>query len=320
MKKLLGMTLLLILLVVAICVFQWLTQPDHTITFLSGVNLSNLAQRIGLLGIYALGAGIVILSGGIDLSIGSVMAFVGMSVAMLAAAGWNPFVASLLIVPCCALLGFWHGFLVGKIKLQPFIATLASLLLLRGLARGIPNGMAQGITDEKFAFLGNGSYLGIPITFWILIAVALILGFLMNFTVYGRYLYAIGRNAEAVRYSGIKVNRIRTLAFVICAVLAGIAGVLELSLNREIQPAQSALMYEMWAIAAAVLGGCSLRGGEGSVLGVIVGAILIRVMDNGMNLVGVGSEWQWAVIGVIVLGGVIADASYKLRAESRTKA
>ena len=106
----------------------------------------------------------------------------------------------------------------------------------------------------------------------------------------------------------------------ICAVLAGLAGVLELSLNREVQPAQSALMYEMWAIAAAVLGGCSLRGGEGTVLGVIVGAILIRVMDNGMNLVGVGSEWQWAVIGVIVLGGVIADAAYKLRAEQKTKA
>lgn len=318
MKKLLGMTLLLIMLVVAICTFQWFTHPDHSITFLSSVNLCNLAQRIGLLGIYALGAGIVILSGGIDLSIGSVMAFVGVAVAMLTVAGWNPFVASALVVLCCVLLGCWHGFLVGRIKLQPFIATLASLLLLRGLARGIPNGIAQTISHEPFAFLGNGSYLGIPITFWLLIAIALVLGFLMNFTVYGRYLYAIGRNAEAVRYSGIKVNRVRTLAFVICAVLAGVAGVLELSLNHEIQPAQSALMYEMWAIAAAVLGGCSLRGGEGSVLGVIIGAMLIRVMDNGMNLVGVSSEWQWAVIGVIVLGGVIADAAYKLRAANKT--
>ena len=312
--------MLLLGLVAAICVFQWFTHPDHSITFLSAVNLGNLAQRVGLLGIYALGAGIVILSGGIDLSIGSVMAFVGMAIGLLAARHWNPFVVSALIVPACALLGFWHGFLVGKIKLQPFIATLSSLLLLRGLARGIPKGLSQSLPDERFAFLGNGSYLGIPIPFWILIIIALILGFMMNFTVYGRYLYAIGRNAEAVRYSGIKVNRVRTLAYVICAVLAGLAGVLELSLNREVQPAQSALMYEMWAIAAAVLGGCSLRGGEGSVLGVIVGAILIRVMDNGMNLVGVGSEWQWAVIGVIVLGGVIADAAYKLRAEQKTKA
>ena len=314
------MTSLLIGLVVAICVFQWVTHPDHSITFLSAVNLSNLMQRVGLLGIYALGAGIVILSGGIDLSIGSVMAFVGMAIGLLAAANWNPFVVSALIVPSCALLGFWHGFLVGKVKLQPFIATLSSLLLLRGLARGIPNGLSQSLPDERFAFLGNGSFVGIPIPFLILIGVALILGFMMNFTVYGRYLYAIGRNAEAVRYSGIKVNRVRTLAYVICAVLAGLAGVLELSLNREVQPAQSALMYEMWAIAAAVLGGCSLRGGEGTVLGVMVGAILIRVLDNGMNLVGVGSEWQWAVIGVIVLGGVIADAAYKLRAEQKTKA
>lgn len=314
MKKLLGMTLLLAALVIAISAFEGKA-------FLSSGNLWNLAQRIGMLGIYALGAGIVILSGGIDLSIGSVIGLVGITVAMATARGCNPWVAAAVAIPICGLLGFWHAFLIGRFKLQPFLATLTSLLLLRGLARGISGGSSQTLEGwEKFKLLGNGSWLGLPIPFWILIGIALILAFLMNFTVYGRYLYAIGRNEDAVRYSGIKVNRIQILAYVICAVLAGIAGVVEFSYNGEVQPAQSGLMYEMWAIAGAVLGGCSLRGGEGSVLGVIIGVSLIIVMKNGLNLLEVNTEWEWAVIGVVILGGVIADAAYKLRAAKRVKA
>lgn len=311
MKKLLGMTLLLAALVVAISVFEGQA-------FLSLGNMHNLLQRIGMLGIYSLGAGIVILSGGIDLSIGSVIAIVGILVAMLVSHGWNPFVAAAVALPICALLGMWHAFLISRLKLQPFLATLTTLLLLRGLARGLSGGSSQ--TIEGFKTLGDGSLLWVPIPFWILIGLAIVLGFVMNFTVYGRYLYAIGRNADAVRYSGIKVDRIRILAYVICAVLAGIAGVVELSYNGEVQPAMSGLMYEMWAIAGAVLGGCSLRGGEGSVLGVIVGVSLITVMRNGINLLGVNTEWEWAVIGVVILGGVIADAAYKLRAAKRVKA
>lgn len=314
MKKLLGMTLLLVALVIAISVFEGKA-------FLSSGNLWNLAQRIGLLGIYALGAGIVILSGGIDLSIGSVIGLVGITVAMATAHGCNPWVAALVAVPACGLLGLWHAFLIGRFKLQPFLATLTSLLLLRGLARGISGGSSQTLEGwEAFKVLGNGSWLGLPIPFWILIGIALVLAFVMNFTVYGRYLYAIGRNEDAVRYSGINVNRIQILAYVVCAVLAGTAGVVEFSYNGEVQPAQSGLMYEMWAIAGAVLGGCSLRGGEGSVLGVIIGVSLITVMRNGINLLGVNTEWEWAVIGVVILCGVIADAAYKLRAAKRVKA
>ena len=311
MKKLLGMASLLALLIVAISAFEGQA-------FLSLGNMHNLAQRIGMLGIYSLGAGIVILSGGIDLSIGSVIAFVGISVAMLISRGWNPWLASAVAIPICAVLGLWHAFLISRFKLQPFLATLTTLLLLRGLARGMSGGTSQ--TMEGFKTLGNGSFAWLPIPFWILIGLALVLGFIMNFTVYGRYLYAIGRNADAVRYSGIKVNRIQILAYVTCAVLAGIAGVVELSYNGEVQPAMSGLMYEMWAIAGAVLGGCSLRGGEGSVLGVIIGVSLITVMRNGINLLGVNTEWEWAVIGVVILGGVIADAAYKLRAAKRVKA
>lgn len=315
MKKLLGMASLLALLIVAISAFEGQA-------FLSIGNIHNLAQRIGMLGIYSLGAGIVILSGGIDLSIGSVIAFVGISVALLVSRGWNPWLAGAVAIPICAVLGLWHAFLISRFKLQPFLATLTTLLLLRGLARGMSGGTSQTLEKgcEVFKQLGNGSWLWIPIPFWILIGVAIVLGFVMNFTVYGRYLYAIGRNEDAVRYSGIKVNRIQILAYVTCAVLAGIAGVVELSYNGEVQPAMSGLMYEMWAIAGAVLGGCSLRGGEGSVLGVIIGVSLITVMRNGINLLGVNTEWEWAVIGVVILGGVIADAAYKLRAAKRVKA
>jgi len=325
------MTLLLLLLVVGICLFQCFCASDGTISFLSPGNLSNLLQRIGMLGIYAIGAGIVILSGGIDLSIGSVIALTGVVVAMLAIRGFNPWLVGLATLPICGALGLWHGFLVSRLKLQPFIATLTSLLLLRGLSRGISGGISQ--TMSGFKILGNGSFLSIPtpwwghgasmpipIPFWILIGIALIMAFVMNFTVYGRYLYAIGRNEDAVRYSGVKVNRMQTMAYVICAILAGIAGIIELSYNGEVQPASSGLMYEMWAIAAAVLGGCSLRGGEGSIFGVIIGAALIKVMYNGINLIGVSTEWEWAVIGIVILGGVIADAVYKLRAAKKVKA
>ena len=314
MKKILGIALLLTGLVVAICALQ-IASTGRVIFFDFG-NISNLAQRIGILGIYAIGAGIVILSGGIDLSIGSVIGFTGVVMAMAVAQwGLSPWVVSIGVLFFCVLLGLWHGFLVGRFNLQPFIATLCSLLLLRGLARGISGGASQSVPN--FAFLGNGSFLYIPVPFWLLIGIALIVSFFMNFTVYGRYLYAIGRNVEAVRYSGIKVDHMRTAAYVTCSVLAGIAGIVSVSYTGEVQPANAGLMFEMWAIAAAVLGGCSLRGGEGSVLGIIIGAALIKVMYNGINLLGINTEWEWAVIGVVILGGVIADATVKQRAAKR---
>ncbi|MEN6356806.1 MAG: ABC transporter permease [Armatimonadota bacterium] len=319
MKKILGMILLLIGLMAIICVYQYST--TGSVVFFSPVNISNLAQRIGMLGIYTLGMGIVILSGGIDLSVGSVVGLVGVVIAMgYVNYGWSPWLMSLIVLPFCALLGFWHSFLIGRFKLQPFIVTLSSLLLLRGLARGISGGKGITLEHPSFAVIGNNSILGIPIPFLILIGLSLIVGFIMNYTVWGRYLYAIGRNEEAVRYSGIKVNKMRTLAYVMCAVLAGIAGIVEVSYTGDVQPANSGLMYEMWAVAAAVLGGCSMRGGEGTVIGIIVGSALIRLMDNGINLMGIPSDWQWAVIGIIIICGVIADAMHKQRQAKRLKA
>lgn len=316
MKKTLGMALLLLALVAGICIYQLISFGK--VAFFDPDNLYNLAQRIGILGIYAIGAGIVILSGGIDLSIGSIIGFVGVVLAMtVGACHASPWLVGVGVLALCAGLGLWHGFLIGRFNLQPFVVTLCTLLLLRGLARGISGGVSQRL--DTFSKLGNASFLHLPIPFWILIGIALIVGFFMNFTVYGRYLYAIGRNADAARYSGVKVNRMRTAAYVTCAVLSGIAGIVSISYTGEVQPASAGLMFEMWAIAAAVLGGCSLRGGEGSVLGIIIGAALIKVMYNGINLIGINTEWEWAVIGVVILGGVIADAAYKQKAAKRIK-
>lgn len=316
MKKVMGMALLLLALVAGICLYQ--SASYGHIAFFDSGNLLNLAQRVGILGIYAIGAGIVILSGGIDLSIGSVIGFAGVVVAMSCNAyGWNPWMVSAGVVALCAAIGLWHGFLIGRFGLQPFVVTLCTLLLLRGLARGVSGGISQKI--DGFGVLGNGSFAGLPIPFWILVAIALVVSFFMNLTVYGRYWYAIGRNPDAARYSGIKVNRMRTAAYVVSAALSGIAGVVSVSYTGEVQPASAGLMFEMWAIAAAVLGGCSLRGGEGSVIGIIIGATLIKVMYNGINLVGISTEWEWAVIGVVILGGVIADAAYKQRAAKKVK-
>lgn len=316
MKKILGMTLLLVALVIAVCVYQSVNYGH--VAFFDRGNLFNLAQRVGILGIYAIGAGIVILSGGIDLSIGSIIGFTGVVMAMACSAfGWSPWLVAALVIVMCAVIGLWHGFLIGRFNLQPFVVTLCTLLLLRGLARGISGGISQKL--DSFSYLGNGPFLGLPVPFWMLVGIALIMGFVMNFTVYGRYWYAIGRNPDAARYSGIKVNRMRTAAYVICAVLSGIAGVVSVSYTGEVQPASAGLMFEMWAIAAAVLGGCSLRGGEGSIIGIIIGAALIKVMYNGINLIGISTEWEWAVIGVVILGGVIADAAYRQRAAKRVR-
>ncbi|MGQ9455214.1 MAG: ABC transporter permease [Armatimonadota bacterium] len=316
MRKLIGMTALLTALVAAICAYQAATFGQ--VAFFRPENLSNLAQRVGILGIYAIGAGIVIISGGIDLSIGSVIGFVGVTMAMTVSAfGVNPWLVALGCVVACAGLGLWHGFLISRFNLQPFVVTLCTLLLLRGLARGISGGISQKL--DGFSTLGNGSILHVPIPFVLLVAIALVVGFVTNFTVYGRYLYAIGRNVEAVRYSGVNVNRVRTAAYVTCAVLSAVAGVVSISYTGEVQPASAGLMFEMWAIAAAVLGGCSLRGGEGSVLGIIIGAALIKVMYNGINLIGISTEWEWAVIGIVILGGVIADAVYRQRNTSDTR-
>ena len=312
MKKVLGMVLLLIVL----CLAVNLINPR----FGSAVNMQNLSRQIALLAVFAIGEGIVILSGGIDLSVGSVIAFTGLLVSYLVwMHGVPPFAACLLAFAVCIVIGLGHGALVTKLKLQPFIATLCTMLIFRGLARRLTEDDTMGFGNKftTFRMLGDGNLFGIPVPVLILAVVAIIAHFFMRYTVYGRYLYAIGRNREAARYSGVKVDRMQTGAYLVSAVLAGLAGILYATYTNSVQPATTGQAYELYAIAAAVLGGCSMRGGEGTILGVIVGASIMRVMYNGIILVGISTFWEFAAIGTVILIGVVADATVKQRAAKR---
>jgi ribose transport system permease protein len=309
MKKILGMVLLLF----ALCLAIYSVNPR----FGSNVNLQNLSRQIALLSIFAIGEGIVILSGGIDLSVGSVIGFVGLLVSYLVwMKGVSPLAACMLAFGICIAIGLAHGALITKLKLQPFIVTLCSMLIFRGLARRLTEDDTMGFGNKfvSFRMLGDGNLFGIPVPVLILVVVALVAHFFMRYTVYGRYLYAIGRNADAARYSGVKVDRMQTGAYLVCAILAGLAGILYATYTNSVQPASTGQAYELYAIAAAVLGGVSMRGGEGTILGVIVGASIMRVMYNGIILVGISTFWEFAVIGTVILIGVVADATVKQRA------
>ena len=257
MKKIAGMILLLVVLCIAIDYFS-----GHR--FINPVNVENLTRQIALLSIFAIGEGIVILSGGIDLSVGSVIAFTGLLVSLLISVhGVSPALASLVVFGMCIIIGLAHGALVTKLKLQPFIVTLCTMLIFRGLARRLTEDATMGFGNRFLSFraLGDGAAsipgteLNIPIPVIVLAVVAIIAHFFMRYTVYGRYLYAIGRNPDAARYSGVKVDRMQTASYLVCAVLAGLAGILYATYTNSVQPATTGQAYELYAIAAAVLGG-----------------------------------------------------------------
>lgn len=309
MKKILGMCVLL----AAMCT---ITAACNS-SFLQATNLQNLTRHIALLAVFAIGEGVVILSGGIDLSVGSLIALGGL-LAMTGASDWgySPLVVSVAVLVLCALVGVGHGYLIGVLKLQPFVVTLCSMLFFRGLARGLvrDRAMGLGLRYQRFQALGSGTLGPIPTPVVVLIVVATIVAFFLHYTKYGRYLYAIGRNEKAVAYSGVNVTAMKTAAYVLCAVLAGIAGLLYAGYTNSVQPATTGQAYELYAIAAAVLGGCSLRAGEGSVVGVIIGASILKTLTNAINLLGISTLWEQCVIGAVILIGVSGDALYKWRA------
>jgi ribose transport system permease protein len=295
--------------------------------FVSGYNLQNLASWTSLFGIISIGVAFVIITGGIDLSIGSVIGLVGSLMAwLLTHRGWSVPATLALVVTVSLAIGLFHGLLITKVRLQPFVVTLCGLLLYRGIARYLTDDQSQGFGNsyddlrrlaigklavtESFALPAPVFYLGI---------VAVFAAILLNRTIWGRYLLALGRNETAARYSGINTDRMKILAYVICSLLAGLGGILfALDLN-SIQPAGLGEFYELYAIAAAVLGGCSLRGGEGTILGVIIGTAVMRVLYNAINILGIPTHLEFAIIGSVILAGVVTDEMVKrLAAQRRT--
>ncbi|RYI23969.1 MAG: ABC transporter permease [Acetobacteraceae bacterium] len=290
--------------------------------FLSPVNLSNTANLIGLFGIFAIAQAFVIISGGIELSSGSVIALLGVIfVDVVGNEVLSPLSAALLVMAFGAVIGALHGVLIARVGLQPFVVTLCGLLIYRGIARYYTEdataGFAFGATFPTLEWLTTGRVLGVPNSLTAMLAIALLTGILLHRSVYGRMLLATGRNPEAARYSGIDTRLVLIVAYVLCSVLTAVAAIYLAMYTRSISPASHGNFYELYAIAAAVLGGCSLRGGEGSILGVVLGTVLLQVLQNLVNLLGIPSSLNFAVMGSVIILGVLAD-NWLIQRKART--
>jgi ribose transport system permease protein len=440
MKKEFGIFILLVVL----CVVTSIINPR----FLSPTNLTNMANIIGLFGIFSIGLGMVIITGGIDLSVGSMFALCGVLLAMaltewswpvsswdvaprefkdVAALSvklkqpadpvsqflWNQFpgdfrdeltkfdgtngvekvkidlaaqfngvihgnsiydtnrfsgvalsdqtqkladsdsqnkthdklnrlllqdtypdelavvyqhwpwpLAAALVILIPMVLGWVHGLLITRMKIQPFIITLCGLLIYRGLARFIAHDDTKGFGEaggfETLRHLAKDKLFGLPMPFVILIIVSIIMWFVLHRSIYGRYLLAVGRNEEAARFSGINTRLVIASSYIVSGLLAGISAILFAFYTNSVSPSNHGNFYELYGIAAAVLGGCSLRGGEGSVIGILIGVALLQVLQNLVNLLGIPSSLNFAVMGAVVLIGVLADQIFKNRAAKKT--
>ena len=297
--------LLVLILVVAAGVY--LRNP----LFLSPNNISNTANLIGLFGLFSIAQGFVIITGGIDLSSGSMIALLGVLFVDLVGNKGVPWPIALLIVLILGiLLGLAHALLITRLKMPPFVVTLCGLLIYRGVARGYTGdataGFPFGSTYPGLDFFTARVY-GVPTSLLLLVVVAIIAWVVLHRSVFGRYLFAVGKNEEAARFSGIRTNLVIGAAYVICAALTALSAVFFAMYTRSVSPSSHANFYELYAIAAAVLGGFSLRGGEGSIIGVVLGAILLQILQNLVNLLGIPSSLNFAVMGTVILIGVLVD-------------
>ena len=306
MKKILGILGLLL----AIFVVTWIVEPK----FVSAYNLQNIIRWTSLFGIISIGVAFVIITGGIDLSIGSLIGLVGCLLPMLLAAGYSPGTALVAVVVLSLAIGLIHGLLITRLGLQPFVVTLCGLLFYRGFARWLTHDQVQGFGSSyeglrqlAIGKVSIGGGFALPIPFFLLLLAGVLAALFLNRTIWGRYLLALGRNETAARYSGIQIERMKVLAYVLCSGTAGLGGILFALDVNSVQPAAHGNFYELYAIAAAVLGGCSLRGGEGSILGVVIGAAVMRLLYNAINVSGIPTQLEFAIIGAVILAGVIAD-------------
>jgi ribose transport system permease protein len=313
MRKELGIAILLALLCTAVAIMN----PR----FLGAANLQNMARLIGMYGIFSIGLGLVIITGGIDLSVGSVFALQGIVLAMaLREWHWHWALAVPATIAGAMVLGWFHGTMVARVRMQPFLVTLCGLLFYRGIARFIAEDETKGFGNEGFGMLrqlATGDVLGVPMPFVVLLGVAGVLHVVLHRSIFGRYLYAVGRNEEAARYSGIDSRTVVVSAYVVSMGLTGVSGVLIAFYTNSISPANHGSFYELYGIAAAVLGGCSLRGGEGTILGIVIGTALLQVLQNLVNLLGIPSALNFSVMGAVIFLGVLVDQVLSRRRQRR---
>jgi len=279
-------------------------------------NLSNTLNQVGLFGIFSIAEAFVIIIGGIELSVGSVIALIGvLFIDLIVNHDVNWIAAFAMIIAGGLAIGMVHGLLVTRMHIQPFVVTLCGLLIYRGAARYYTEdatagfGFGASFPTLEWLTAGRTNVLGFPLPHSVvaLIIIAAVAWVILHRSVFGRYLYAVGKNEEAARYSGIRADRVVISAYVICGGLTAFSAILIAMYTRSISPAVHGSFYELYAIAAAVLGGCSLRGGEGSIIGVVLGTVLLQVLQNLVNLLGIPSSLNFAVMGTVILIGVLAD-------------
>ncbi|MFC3780952.1 ribose ABC transporter permease [Bacillus chungangensis] len=277
-------------------------------SFLTLNNLLNVLRQVSINALIAFGMTFVILTGGIDLSVGSTLALSGAVTAGLMAGGTDPILAMLIGLILGAILGAINGIIITKGKVAPFIATLATMTIYRGLTLVYTEGKPiSGLGDSAaFKMLGKGYFLGIPVPVLTMAIAFGVLYFLLKKTTFGRRVYAVGGNEEASRLSGISVDRVKIYVYALTGMLAALSSLILTSRLNSAQPTAGS-MFELDAIAAVVLGGTSLTGGRGWIVGTLIGAMIIGVLNNGLNLIGVSSFFQQVVKGAVILVAVLLD-------------
>jgi ribose transport system permease protein len=284
-------------------------------TFLKTENLLNVANQIVVVAVIAVGMTLVIVTGGIDLSVGSLVALGAVVTGLLirdvagaeSASATALVLCSLAGILACGLVGAFSGLMVTVFRLPPFIATLGTMQVASGLAYILSRGNSIYEIPASYVWLGRGfGWFGIPHAVVLMAVLYVVAHVVMSRTVFGRHIYAVGGNAEAARLSGVRVGLVLLAVYTLSGLMAGLGGVVQASQLKSAAPTYG-LMYELYVIAAVVVGGTSLSGGEGRILGTLIGAFIIAVIQNGMNLTGVESYTQKVVLGLVILGAVLLD-------------
>ena len=303
MKQLLqkyGPLLALLLIVVVITILE----PS----FMTTTNVLNVLRQVSISALIAFGMTFIILTGGIDLSVGSTLALTGAIAASMLASGMDPVFVMLVTLLLGAVLGMINGVIIAKGKVAPFIATLATMTIYRGLTLVYTDGSPiSGLGDSiTFQMVGKGYFFGIPVPVLTMLIAFFALWFILHKTTFGRRVYAVGGNENASRLSGINTDRVKIMVYSLTGMLAALSAIILTSRLNSAQPT-AGTSYELDAIAAVVLGGTSLTGGKGWIFGTLVGALIIGVLNNGLNLIGVSSFFQQVVKGVVILIAVLID-------------
>ena len=296
----------LVFVALIIIIFMSITSD----VFLTSQNIINILRQISINGILAVGMTFVILTGGIDLSVGSVVAITGVIAGSLLKNGTNWFIACLAALVISVICGILNGWLIAYIGFQPFIATLSTMTIGRGFAQVYSDGKPYMISDPAFKKIGQGAFLGVPIPIILLVIFCALGLVILMMTTFGRYVFAIGGNMSAAKLSGVRTQRIQTMVYVFSSICAWMVGLILAARISSGQPTAGE-SYEMDAIAATAIGGTSMNGGIGSLTGTIIGFILLGLLQNSMNLMNINSFWQDIVKGLLIIVAVFLDMRTK---------